>query len=181
MGRTYRTSSCTPVVHQPTRTAVNVHDNLQERICLFAGVIEQRRTTTMLWICFCTVEGVGSNPSAPLLNFLQTKKKLKILVVTQRAPCSNRAATRVNLLSCWKIDRAKNDHLRRTYTLRRFSGLRTSRGASTWLVLHTQPSSASQSSPASSPSPRHPATPQTAPQETSSHPRPPGIQWTLPH
>ena len=32
-------------------------------------------------------------PSAPLLNFLQTTKKLKILVVTPGAPCSNRAAT----------------------------------------------------------------------------------------
>src|SRR5215217_3033059 len=40
----------------------------------------------------------------------------------------------------------------------------------------TQPSPASQYSPASSPLPRHPATPQTAPQETSSLPRPPGIQ-----
>src|SRR5215217_3629547 len=28
-------------------------------------------------------------PWAPLLNFLQTTEKLKILVVTQRAPCSN--------------------------------------------------------------------------------------------
>src|SRR5215208_411686 len=37
-------------------------------------------------------------PSAPLLNFLQTTKKLKILVVTPRAPCSNRAATRTNNL-----------------------------------------------------------------------------------
>ena len=41
-------------------------------------------------------------PSAPLLNFLQTTKKLKLLVVTQRAPCSNRAATRVNIVNCWK-------------------------------------------------------------------------------
>src|SRR5215208_1381980 len=39
----------------------------------------------------------------------------------------------------------------------------------------TQPSPASQSSPAFSPLPRHPATPQTAPQETSSLLRRPGI------
>src|SRR5215212_8973092 len=45
-----------------------------------------------------------------------------------------------------------------------------------WLVLHAQPSSASQSSLASSPSPTHSATPRPAPQETSSHPRPPGIR-----
>src|SRR5215207_871788 len=63
-----------------------------------------------------------------------------------------------------------------TYTLRQFSGLRTSHGTSGWLVLHAQPIPASQSSPASSPSPRHPATPQTAPQETLSRLRPPGIQ-----
>ncbi len=63
-----------------------------------------------------------------------------------------------------------------TYTLRHSSGLRPSYGASGWLVLHAQPSPASLSSPASSPSPSHPATPQPAPQETSSRSRPPGIQ-----
>src|SRR5215208_2700113 len=52
----------TPVLHQPTRTTVNIHDNLLERICLFAGVFEQRRTTTTLWICLCTVQVRGSNP-----------------------------------------------------------------------------------------------------------------------
>jgi hypothetical protein len=31
---------------------------------------------------------------------------------------------------------AKNAYLRKTYTLRRFSGLGTSHGASGWLVLH---------------------------------------------
>jgi hypothetical protein len=40
----------TPVVHQPTRTTANTHDNLLERICLFAGVFEQGRTTTTVWI-----------------------------------------------------------------------------------------------------------------------------------
>jgi hypothetical protein len=52
----------TPVVHQPTRTTANTNDNLLERICLFAGVFEQRRTTTTVWICLCTAEVRGSNP-----------------------------------------------------------------------------------------------------------------------
>jgi hypothetical protein len=31
----------TPVVHQPTRTTANTHENLLDRTCLFAGVFEQ--------------------------------------------------------------------------------------------------------------------------------------------
>jgi hypothetical protein len=43
-------SSFTPVLHQPTRTTANRHDNLLEIICLFAGVFKQGRTTTTFWI-----------------------------------------------------------------------------------------------------------------------------------
>jgi hypothetical protein len=33
-------------VQQPRRTTMNIREKPQERICLFAGMSEQRRTTT---------------------------------------------------------------------------------------------------------------------------------------
>ena len=58
-------NSFTPVVHQPTRTTANTHDNLLERICLFAAVFEQRRTTTTVGIRLHTAEVAGSSPASP--------------------------------------------------------------------------------------------------------------------
>src|SRR3712207_2902556 len=61
----YATTHFTPVVHQPTQTTANNHDNLVEGICLFAGISERQRTTTTLWICLHTAEVAGSNPASP--------------------------------------------------------------------------------------------------------------------
>jgi hypothetical protein len=40
----------TAVVHQPTRTMANKHECFRRQICGFAGVFEQQRTTTTLWL-----------------------------------------------------------------------------------------------------------------------------------
>ncbi len=55
----------TPIVHQPARTAANNRGTSPERIGRFAGVFEQRRTSTTLWICLHTAEVAGSNPASP--------------------------------------------------------------------------------------------------------------------
>jgi hypothetical protein len=86
--------SFTPVVHQPTRTTANTHDNLLEIICLFAGVFEQRRTTVTVWICFHTAEVAGSNPASPTSKNPANSRKIKAFFFAPGILCSNRAATR---------------------------------------------------------------------------------------
>src|SRR5215217_2424700 len=83
----------TPVVHQPTRTTANTHDNLLERICLFAGVFEQRRTTTTVGICLHTAEVAGSNPASPTPG-LPAKRGIPMSagsaeIAGVQQPCSN--------------------------------------------------------------------------------------------
>jgi hypothetical protein len=68
------------------KVSTRKHDNLQAFCTLLKRPAKYRAAFArrMAWVRI---------PSPPLLNFLQTMKKLKILVVTPGAPCSNRAAT----------------------------------------------------------------------------------------
>src|SRR5215218_7722832 len=54
--------SFTPVVHQPTRTTANIHECSQRQIRDFAGISEQLRNITKVWIRLHTAEVRGSNP-----------------------------------------------------------------------------------------------------------------------
>src|SRR5215218_9178208 len=96
----------TPARHQPRRYPTGLGEPTNRfrlskyaHLQHFPAVNERSRTSRVAFERRRTWVRI---PSAPLLNFLQTTKKLNILVVTQRARCSNRAATRVNLLNCWK-------------------------------------------------------------------------------
>src|SRR3712207_450218 len=58
LGRDLRAAT----VQQPRRTTVNIDEKSRERICLFAGISEHRRTPVALCIRLCTAEVRGSNP-----------------------------------------------------------------------------------------------------------------------
>ena len=53
------------LVHQPTRTTMNVCEFTQRQKDGFAGISEHWRTATTLWICLHTAEVAGSNPASP--------------------------------------------------------------------------------------------------------------------
>jgi hypothetical protein len=55
---------CAATVQQLMRTTANIHDNLKERIFLFAGTFEHRRILANLRIHLHMAEVAGSIPAS---------------------------------------------------------------------------------------------------------------------
>src|SRR5215210_8017429 len=53
------------LVHQPTRTTPNTHDNLQAIICLFTGISELPRTSVKASVLPYKEGVAGSTPASP--------------------------------------------------------------------------------------------------------------------